>query len=283
MSRRLFAALSFCLAFVLPHAPAYAFGPDGHYAVCAIAYDHLTPAARREVDRLIGLDPDYEAFRDACSWADIVRNTTHKDTAPYHYVGVERGDEIVDFGDCPKEGCVLKAIVYDAARLGAPALPDAKRLEALKFLAHWIGDVHQPLHVSIEGDRGGNDIKALWRGERLSNFHRMWDSEILLDYMADRWAYLPEEKRREQLVLEMEASMPTRGLVITAVIDPVAWAQESHDYARSRDMAYEYASKDQLYAPGAHYYDRHLPYVKKRIEQAGLRLAGVLNGMFSEQ
>ena len=208
-----------------------------------------------------------------------MRNTTHTETAPYHYVGLPREDPHVDYADCPVEGCVLTAILSDGVIYADRRRSVAERLEALKFLAHWIGDVHQPLHVSIDGDRGGNDVKALWRGERLSNFHRMWDSEIILDYMSARWAYLPEKDRWRQFSAELKSELAIDGVRVTAPLEPLPWAQESHDLARSRGLAYQYADVDVRYEPGAHYYDRHLAPVKKRLKQAGVRLAGVLNGL----
>ncbi|MEL7486597.1 MAG: S1/P1 nuclease, partial [Pseudomonadota bacterium] len=258
---------------------AEAFGRDGHRIVCDIAYDHLNETARADVDLLIASDAEFAHFRDVCSWADRVRNTTHTETAPYHYVGLSRDDPIVNYEDCPDQGCVLTAILADGARYRDRRNSVAERLEALKFLAHWIGDVHQPLHVSIDGDRGGNDIKSLWRGERMSNFHRMWDSEIILDYMAARWAYLPEKERWRQFSAELKSELAVSGVHVSAPLEPLPWAQESHDLARSRDVAYQYADADVRFAPGEHYYQRHLTPIKKRLKEAGIRLAAVLNHM----
>lgn len=271
------AVLAFGFLAVATASPAAAFGRDGHRIVCDIAYDHLTTIARAEVDRLMALDEVYAKFRDACSWADKVRGENRPETAPLHYVGLAREDPVVDLDDCPAEGCVLSAVIDDGTRLADHGLDDRARLEALKFLGHWVGDVHQPLHVSIDGDRGGNDLNALWRGERRSNFHRMWDTEIILDYLGARWAYLPPAARVDQFALELKSELAVAGVEVRAPLDPVPWAQESHDYARSRDIAYQYADADAAYAPGAHYYERHLPDMKKRLKQAGVRLAAVLN------
>ena len=89
------------------------------------------------------------------------------------------------------------------------------------------------MHVSIEGDRGGNDIEVLWRGERHTNFHRVWDSEIILDYMSEQWGWAPEATRWSYFADELASEIPLNGVDILTPLDPIAWAQESHDIVRS--------------------------------------------------
>ncbi len=261
--------------------PALPLGRDGHRLVCALAYDLLTPTAKAEVDRLMALDPDYDQFQDSCSWADRVRGTTRPETAPYHYIGLDRDDPIVDSSDCPEEGCVVSAILKDGGILLQPErFSEQERGEALKFLAHWIGDIHQPLHVSIQGDRGGNDLKLLWQGERDSNLHRVWDSELLLDYMAQAYGIWPEQDRWQPLLRELRWDLALDGVEVREQLDPISWAQESHDLARSRDLAYRFANPDIRTQPGTPYYERNVKILLRRIKLAGVRLAGVLNEIF---
>ena len=271
------------LAAIAVPAPAAAYGRDGHRIVCDLAYRHLTEDARSEVDRLIALDPQFEHFRDACSWADEVRGTTHRHTAPWHYVNQTREDSHIDPEDCAEDGCLTQAIDLHAGIFADRARSDAERLEALKFLAHWMGDVHQPLHVSIEGDRGGNDIPVLWRGERFTNLHRVWDSEILLDHMSEEWPWAPEGQRWQYLADALEAEIPLGGVNVYAQLDSIGWAQESHDIVRSREFAYYWARADQTIEPGEAYYQRSLRTSRDRLKQAGVRLAGLLNQLAGER
>lgn len=191
-------------------APAQAYGRDGHRIICDLAYRHLSDAARREIDRLVALDSDFAHFRDTCSWADEVRGSTHRHTASWHYINQTRDDPHIDPEDCAEDGCITEAIDLHAGIFADRSRSDAERLEALKFLAHWMGDVHQPLHVSIEGDRGGNDILVLWRGERHTNLHRVWDSEILRDHMSEEWPWAPEAERWQYFADELESEIPAR-------------------------------------------------------------------------
>jgi hypothetical protein len=269
---------SACLAAgMLSLAPAEAYGPDGHRIVCDLAYRYLSDEARTEVDRLIAQDEQFDHFRDVCSWADQVRGSTHRHTAPWHYINQVRNDPIVNAEDCAEDGCITQAIDLHAGIFRDRNRSDADRLEALKFLAHWMGDIHQPLHVSIEGDRGGNDIEVLWRGERHTNLHRVWDSEILLDHMSEEWAFVPASDRWSYLADALAAEIPLNGVQIFTPLDPIAWAQESHDIVRSRDFAYYWASAERPIAPGDAYYERSLPISRHQLQQGGVRLGGLLN------
>ena len=267
------------VATLAPTAPALAYGRDGHRLVCDLAYRFLQPEAQQEIDRLIALDPQFDHFRDVCSWADQVRGTTHQHTAPWHYTGQERNDPVIDPEDCADNGCVISAINMHARELVDSSNSDEERLEALKFLAHWIGDIHQPLHVSINGDRGGNDIPVLWRGERHTNLHRVWDSEIILDYMSETWPWAPAQERVAYFADELAAEIPLSGSQVFTSVDPLGWAQESHDIVRSRDFAYYWANAENTIEPGDAYYERSLRTSRQQLKLAGVRLAGVLNSL----
>ncbi|BDX00342.1 S1/P1 nuclease [Maricaulis maris] len=276
-------AVAGLLSTILSLAPAEAYGRDGHRIVCDLAYRYLSEETRSEVDRLVAEDPQFVSFRDVCSWADEVRGTTHRHTAPWHYINQARDDPHVDAEDCAEGGCITSAIDLHAGVFADRSRSDADRLEALKFLAHWMGDIHQPLHVSIEGDRGGNDIEVLWRGERHTNLHRVWDSEILSDYMAETWPYLAEEDRWLPLVEQLAADIPLNGVDVYTPLAPIDWAQESHDIVRSRGFAYYWARADQPIEPGDAYYARNLPVSLQRLKQGGVRLAGLLNQLVEER
>lgn len=273
------AAVLACSA--LATAPAQAYGRDGHRIVCDLAYRFLTEEARTEVDRLVALDDEYEHFRDVCSWADRVRSTTHMYTSPWHYTGQERDDWVIGPEDCAPNGCIISAINLHSGALVDDETGEEERVEALKFLAHWIGDIHQPLHVSINGDRGGNDIPVLWRGERHTNLHRVWDSEILLDYMSESWPFVPARERWSLFADELASEIPLTGSQVFTPVAAIAWAQESHDIVRSRELAYTWARAENMIEPGDAYYERGLRINRQRLKLAGVRLAGTLNVLFA--
>ena len=120
------------------------------------------------------LDPQARASPDACTWPDHPRKR-----ADEHYVNLPRDAAGIGDDECPlADHCVLTAIDHDLAMLSSPTASDQERLDALKYLGHWVGDVHQPLHVSFQDDRGGNGV-GVTGGLRGGNLHGVWDSCII--------------------------------------------------------------------------------------------------------
>ena len=172
-------------AAALP-APALAWGFEGHEIVAAIARARLTPAVRAKVDAILAGDADTLTAPDMLSratWADAWRGAGHRETAQWHFVDLELDHPDLNaacFGrpaagalasQGPAQDCVVDKIEAFAAELGAPAIAPAERLLALKYLLHFVGDVHQPLHASDHQDRGGNCVRIALGGSRTSNLH----------------------------------------------------------------------------------------------------------------
>jgi hypothetical protein len=123
-------------------------------------------------------DDQYDFFRDACVFPDHPRT---RDTE--HYVNLSRTAKGITGGLCPlSQKCVLSAIESDVAVLSSSA-SDEKKLLALKYLGHWVGDLHQPLHVSFADDRGGNGV--LTSGECTPNLHAAWDTCLVLNAVGE--------------------------------------------------------------------------------------------------
>jgi len=143
--------------------PAMAWGADGHKIVALLADAQLTPSARKQVDRLLALEPG-ATLASISTWADEHRNPA---TAAWHYVNFPRGDcNYQPERDCPDGKCVVAAIDRQVEVLRTNG-DDEKRLNALKYVVHFIGDIHQPLHAGYGDDRGGNSyqLQAFMRGE----------------------------------------------------------------------------------------------------------------------
>jgi hypothetical protein len=131
---------------------AMAWGTDGHQVIALIAQSQLTPKALAEVERLLALEPG-ETLVSVSTWADEHRNPT---SAAWHYVNFPSDGCTYDAQrDCPDGKCVVDAINRQLDVLTSSA-PDDKRLNALKYLVHFVGDVHQPLHAGYYDDKGGN-------------------------------------------------------------------------------------------------------------------------------
>ncbi|MDH4125785.1 MAG: S1/P1 nuclease, partial [Gammaproteobacteria bacterium] len=163
------------LLILIAPAAVLAWGGTGHRVVCEIAYQELQPEARAELDRLLTLDPDFDNFADSCLFADkpeVIRPIDH-------YINLPRSTIAISTGECPlAQSCVTAAIQQDTLVLRDPESSDAQKLLAVKLLGHWVGDIHQPLHVSFRDDRGANSIDVNLDME-WPNFHGVWDGEIL--------------------------------------------------------------------------------------------------------
>lgn len=185
--------LRYILVFIisLSAAPAFAWGDDGHHLVCQIAYERLTPATRTKVEAIIASNSRGPTnFAAACTYADSWR-ARFKDIDPikarsaHHFVNLRRGDTQIDHEHCgvasTREGCAFTAITRDLATLSSPKTSSYNKWRALVFLGHFVGDLHQPLHVSFKGDGGGNGVMI--SGDctdlNIDNLHSVWDSCII--------------------------------------------------------------------------------------------------------
>lgn len=174
---------------------ARAWGDLGHEVTALVAYRHLSPTARAALDTLLASDDDSLTPRDfagRATWADKYRNT-HRETAAWHFVDIEIDQPNLDdacFGfpalpagqlasAGPAQDCVVNKIDEFAGELKNPSTPAAERLLALKFLIHFIGDLHQPLHAADHHDRGGNCIGLIPPQGAQSNLHAYWDVSVV--------------------------------------------------------------------------------------------------------
>ena len=238
------AALS--LAF---SSKAYAWGTEGHQVIATIADKQLTPAARAEVTRLLSMEPG-STLSSVSTWADEHRSPQ---TAAWHYVNFPRGDcTYVAERDCPDGRCVVAAIDRQVKVLGS-SVPDEQRLNALKYIVHFVGDVHQPLHAGYQEDRGGNQyqLQAFMRG---SNLHAVWDMGLIKAMGEDADA--------------MAARLSGKGT-------PGPWTavQAAEESCRIVGTAGFYPGR---IVDGA-YIEQWAPVMEGRLGLAGQRLAEVLN------
>ena len=231
---------------------AHAWGTEGHRVIALIAQSQLTPKARAEVDRLLAQEPG-ATLASVSTWADEHRNPS---TAPWHYVNFPRGNCVYDEQrDCPDGRCVVSAIKKELAILESSS-PDDKRLTALKYVVHFVGDVHQPLHAGYLDDRGGNtyQLQAFMKG---SNLHAVWDTGLIKNLSEDTGS--------------MAARLQGTHLAFpVADLDPVTAAQES---CMIVSMPGFYPER----LVGQDYIDRFTPVAERRLAVAGARLAGVIN------
>jgi hypothetical protein len=277
------AALAAVLLLCSP--PALAWGGLGHEAICELAFRELDDTARQRVIALIRQDQEFTTFRASCNWADRPRQR-----ASEHFVNLPRDATGLDDRECPlAEECVVSAIKDDFAVLASPNATDEEKLWALKFLGHWVGDIHQPLHAASRDDRGGNHIRTL--GSSCGSLHTLWDRCIV----EERLGMHPLA-----IVPELQAGITDEQRAEWLASDPADWANESFVIARKPDVGYcvmvdgtcQYAADNREFHEGEPervvvvddgYLDMHAPAARQRIAMAGVRLAGLLNRALGDQ
>lgn len=247
---------------------ASAWGGKGHRVVAMVAEARLTPDAREAVRSLIGPS----RLRDVAGWADDIRRD-RPETAPWHYVDIPLDRADYDPArDCvhPRKGdCVVGALERFQRVLADARQSRAERAEALRFITHFVADLHQPLHCADNRDRGGNDVDVVFFGEVLNRFsgkpwnlHAVWDTGLI----ERRGLSVSEYARRLARQLGRDsASDIERGTVLD-------WVIESHRAAV--ETGYRLPPDRSL---GEDYAKRVLPLVDEMLAKAGVRLAKLLN------
>jgi hypothetical protein len=291
---------------------ALGFGADGHEAVCEVAYRELTPKVKAEVDRLIALDyhDRVKTFRDSCVWPDFV-GPIQKARKPEHYINIPRKWESIWRQKCHgADTCLFTGIATDIETLSSEFASDAEKLLALKFLGHWVGDIHQPLHVSYADDRGGNYILvegvAGCKRKGQTKLHAVWDTCIPKEVMKTLRArqVAPDDDDREAFgMLLHKAVTAAQRAQWRASLSPLQWANESLVIARQAEVGYctlsskscrystgslAFVKNDQAgdgmrtFTPTGDYEDRFIALSTERMQAAGVRLGAVLNAILSK-
>lgn len=235
---------------------ALRWGRIGHRLVARLATGRLSDRAKREVRLLLG----DETMASVASWGDQIR-AERPETGPWHYVNIPVIDSVYRPAlHCP-DTCIVRAAEAQIAILSDHRQPRAARAEALKWVIHLLGDMHQPLHAGDRGDRGGNDV-TVWFRFRRTNLHSLWDSGLIEANGIDEQQMLSRLERTA-------AARDTRPLTSGSVAD---WVLESHDIAR--DFVYPRLSAWLFITPG--YASDAEPVIEEQLLRAGVRLAAVL-------
>jgi S1/P1 Nuclease len=302
---------------------AFGWGCEGHQITALIAEIHLNPRARTEALRILaaapidpslsryckqsGLDPFADdPFAESSTWADDER-TVHPETAPWHFIDIPRGARQSDLAKyCPPaSGCVTRALSQQVRILRNRNATPQSRADALRFVIHFVGDIHQPLHASTNNDRGGNCVPVAFfdraphetnprDADYAPNLHEVWDVEII-----ERFA---QGRTPQGVAREIDAGFHARILGISQPSDFSAWAWESHRLAEQVaygqlpvKIAIESPREVESCADDNHISDRMLQLnehldddyqnaaaavAQSQLAKAGLRLAALLNSIW---
>ncbi|MDQ6705022.1 MAG: S1/P1 nuclease [Acidobacteriota bacterium] len=293
--------------------PASGWRCDGHQIVALIAESHLNPRALAGVmdllrsqpfdhsTRKFWVDGPADAMADSSTWADDVKR--EEKNGPWHYIDIPRGVEhadlraycepvgpSVDGKDRP--GCILTAMRYEQGILRDEAAAPADRAKALRYLIHFMGDLHQPLHTTDNNDHGGNCVPLQFLdAPKRSNLHDVWDYQVLeRDFASMHLGVVEVAQHLNKKFLHQWHAWGE------GPIDFDRWAWEGHHIAdeltygklrpkvpveppdptadcrvESRKIESLHVRVDQAYQNAA------APVVERELAKAGYRLAGLLN------
>jgi hypothetical protein len=296
---------------LVPTASAWAWGCKGHQTVALIAEQYLTPEALQLVNKLLAenpvdptlkrycTEPAHDLLADASTWPDDVRNSAKN--GPWHYIDIPRGAPRAPLSEyCGSEGCVTQAIADQLAILKDPNADPHLRANAIRYLVHFVGDLHMPLHATTNDDRGGNCVPVyyFWRKPHAvhdsftPNLHFIWDVAVLERDMDNA-----DPSEYAAFLSQSFANDFPKWRAAGIHVDD--WAWESHDLAESvvygqlspkvpaekpvdvhtcsDDNNIGQRMMDLHVSAGEKYQEAAAPVVQKRLAQAALRLALLLN------
>lgn len=265
--------------------PAAAWWDEGHQIVAEIASRHLSKPARAKIEALLADMPEYATMPAAATWPDRVAKLDPKFSYAFtsHFVNVEtRLSPGELYALClQKFGCVATGISYSIEVLRSTRASKSERAEALRFLIHFVGDAHQPLHAGRAADKGGNTIDHLMligftpSGERL-NLHGVWDGGLIeLEMQRHGWDW-------QRYAAELDARIDDEEIARWGRGSAYDWIEESRLIAAAdgylqADRRTAICAGDTL---GSDWVARSLPVVEQRLQQGGIRLALVLEEIF---
>jgi hypothetical protein len=271
------------LALALP-SPALAWGFFAHRITADVAEANISPAARAEIRRLMRAEalvgtPECElsTLQDASVWPDCVRRTGWRwgHTAAWHYRTTPICEAYSPGANCAGGNCITAQITRNHRILADESLPDNVRLQALAFMVHFAGDIHMPLHSGDKNDRGGNDRRASYSIVSGLNLHWIWDGP-LAEYAIT--AANPKVVRAYSAEERQELGGGS----------PADWGRESWQISRSfvYPTAFDTDNVCEQELPDVTVMtrediERSRPIAARRVSQAGLRIAELLESAFA--
>lgn len=252
----------FILILLLQTVSAYGWGKTGHRLIARIAEAELSPATSRAISQILGK----KSIVSVSLWADAIKKK-RPETGKFHYCDFPKSsnEEQSIESDTSQEN-VISTLSSFLEVLQNPQASKRKKREALKFVVHLVGDIHQPMHCNPKGDAGGNLIKVTFN-EIPTNLHRLWDSDLL------EFTGISEEDYFAKLISNFHAQ--ENSTLQTG--NPMSWAGESCHLA----MSHAYKLPDGLKLDEQYYFSNSA-VIDRRLVQAGLRLARVLEASFQQ-
>lgn len=251
------------LFLILTTHTVWGWGTQGHMIVAQIAENNLTPAARKAVATILR----GETLADVANWADFIKGDAQwSHTKGWHFVDIPDGHDYSNT-EHAHDGDVVTATteMIRILKNQRAAVPD--REAALKFLVHFVGDVHQPLHVGRPEDRGGNNTRVVFEG-RNTNLHALWDSILIMKSPMDYIQYANALEHKSFLAAPYD-------------IPEISFSQIIQECMSARPTIYNFRATTQgPIVLDSGYYNRTLALMNSQLLLGGKRLALILNSIY---
>ncbi len=246
------------ICFLLPFN-VFSYGKTGHRIVGELAQRHLSNKAKLAVERILGK----EKLAHASLWADEIKSDRNFDYAKlYHRMNVPKDSDLRKIQI--EKHSIIWALVNFENILRSPETTQNEKKDALRFILHFLGDLHQPLHICYSEDKGGNEINVKWFSKNL-NLHQVWD-EGLIDF--EQLSY-SEYSDKLDVLDKKEMEKVQSGTYLDWAIEANSYLPMVYDF-KNKEMGYEYhyKVKDSLYL---------------LLQNSGMRLAFTLNNIFENR
>ncbi|MUP46363.1 S1/P1 Nuclease [Gramella sp. BOM4] len=259
--KKLIAALFVSFSLFNVQAADSDWGKTGHRATAEIAENNLNKKAQEAIGDI--LDGRRLAF--VANYADDIKSDPeYRKYGPWHYVNIHPDAKKYVAEEASEDGDLVQAIRKCIQVLKDKDATRSEKQFHLKMLVHFVGDLHQPFHVGHASDKGGNDIQVRWFNDG-SNIHRVWDSQMIDFYQMSY---------TELVINTRDLSKSERKEIQDGKL--LDWVYES------REMAEElYAGVENGEKLGYSYMYEHMPTVLNQLQKGGLRLAKILNDIYS--
>ena len=286
---KFWAAAIFVLTMAISH-PSFALGKLGHHIVCQLAFDQLSEGKQNKITALLNTIPNQHktlinrynyqkegndiTFDSACTWADAIKRLEeYKSFNAWHYMNVPRSKREIKANEC-SENCLPQAIVFHQDVLAHPQKSSSwQQAQALLFIGHWLGDIHQPLHTSFKDDLGGNKVNFAHSQTKCTNLHWYWDECILYKgkKSKSKWLTLLNNKLKEESQPDWKPEQVWQ------------WADESFQIATQSSFHYCHKDSENTCQKPANkiklpydYLEHYQPVMEQQLLKAAQRLTNVL-------
>jgi len=275
---RLFIA---CSSSIILSQASWGWGPTGHRTVGTVAENFLTSSTKQVLNQYLG----GQNLADVSTWADEIKSKPQvwDQTFPYHFESVSDGQTYLQSlngrtQDEISKGGLVAALLEAQRVFRAPNSKPADKANALKFIVHFVGDIHQPLHSGRPEDRGGNLILRKWHNQS-TNLHAIWDVLIIDEAYASQTrngSHKPSKPKVDNVVYAADLMQKYQGQHVAGAVDDIdGWLKESIDL---RAAAYEYKDESE-----EAYTARFIDTVDQRIYDGGVRLAALLTSLAGDE